>query len=97
MDKILKFIADKTQGECFTSFKYHYGNVASLAIKYEDRVSNYIHFGYFVTDPIFRYPVEARILYKVKSLVLVTSHSFLCLISSDVLAAQAVVACWGEK
>ena len=27
MGQILKFIADETQGECFTSFKYYYNNV----------------------------------------------------------------------
>lgn len=41
MDKILKFIANETQGECFTSFKYCYDNVASPAIEYEDRESNH--------------------------------------------------------
>lgn len=29
MGKILHFIAKETQGECFTSFKYCYDNVAA--------------------------------------------------------------------
>ena len=36
MYKIFKFIADVTQGECFTSFKYYDDNVVSPAIEYED-------------------------------------------------------------
>jgi len=36
MDKMLKFIADETQGECFTSFKYCYNNIAAPTIEYED-------------------------------------------------------------
>lgn len=40
MNKIFKFIASETQGECFTSFKYCYDNVTSPAIEYEDRESN---------------------------------------------------------
>lgn len=50
MDKILKFIANETQGECFTSFKYCYDNVASPAIEYEDRESNYINLKEYAED-----------------------------------------------
>lgn len=50
MDKILKFIANETQGECFTSFKYCYDNVASPAVEYEDRESNYINLKEYAED-----------------------------------------------
>ena len=41
MGKILQYIAQETQGECFTSFKYCYDNMATPHIEYEAGESSY--------------------------------------------------------
>lgn len=50
MGKILKFIAEETLGECFTSFKYCYDNVATPAIEYEGRENAYINLKEYAED-----------------------------------------------
>lgn len=43
MGRILKLIADETQGELFTSFKYCYDTVPTPTIEYEAGENNYIY------------------------------------------------------
>ena len=50
MDKILHFIAKETQGECFTSFKYCYDNVAAPTIEYDNGESGYINLKEYAED-----------------------------------------------
>lgn len=50
MSKILNFIAEETQGECFTSYKYCYDNVVSPSINYEDRADNYVNLKEYAED-----------------------------------------------
>ena len=40
MGRILKFIEEATEGECFTSFKYSYDNDKVPGIEYETQASN---------------------------------------------------------
>ena len=50
MSKILHFIAKETQGECFTSFKYCYDNVAAPTIEYDNGESSYINLKEYAED-----------------------------------------------
>lgn len=50
MGKILHFIAKETQGECFTSFKYCYDNVAAPTIEYDNGESSYINLKEYAED-----------------------------------------------
>ena len=50
MGKILHFIAKETQGECFTSFKYCYDNVAAPTIEYDNGESSYINLKGYAED-----------------------------------------------
>lgn len=50
MGKILHFIAKETQGECFTSFKYCYDNVAAPTIEYDNGESSYINLKKYAED-----------------------------------------------
>lgn len=40
MGKILDYIANETHGECFTSFRYCYDNIANPSIEYEEKDTN---------------------------------------------------------
>lgn len=61
MGKILKFIADETQGECFTSFKYCYDNVATPTIEYEDGEKDYINLKEYAEDEHNPRPRDMRV------------------------------------
>ncbi len=50
MGKILHFIAKETQGECFTSFKYCYDNVAAPTIEYDNGESSHINLKEYAED-----------------------------------------------
>lgn len=50
MGKILKFIANETQGECFTSFKYCYDSISAPTIEYEDGEKGYINLKEYAED-----------------------------------------------
>lgn len=50
MGKILHYIAKETQGECFTSFKYCYDNVAAPTIEYDNGESSYINLKEYAED-----------------------------------------------
>lgn len=50
MSKILHFIAKETQGECFTSFKYCYDNMAAPTIEYDNGESGYINLKEYAED-----------------------------------------------
>lgn len=50
MGKILHFIAKETQGECFTSFKYCYDNMAAPTIEYDNGESSYINLKEYAED-----------------------------------------------
>ena len=43
MGKILKFIEEATEGECFTSFKYSYDDDKVPGIEYETQEETYIN------------------------------------------------------
>ena len=43
MGRILKFIEEATEGECFTSFKYSYDNDKVPGIEYETQEETYIN------------------------------------------------------
>lgn len=48
--KILKLIAQETQGECFASYKYCYDTVATPAIEYESDDKNFINLKEYAED-----------------------------------------------
>ena len=50
MNKILHFIAQETQGECFASFKYCYDSMATPTIEYENEESSYINLKEYAED-----------------------------------------------
>lgn len=50
MGKILDYIAKETQGECFTSFKYCYDNVATPHIEYDTSENSYINLKEYAED-----------------------------------------------
>ena len=60
MSKILHFIAKETQGECFTSFKYCYDNVATPTIEYGNGESSYINLKEYAEDEHNPKPREMR-------------------------------------
>jgi len=60
MGKILKFIADETQGELFTSFKYCYDNVPTPTIEYEVGENNYINLKEYAEDEHNPQPRDLR-------------------------------------
>ena len=41
MGKLLEYIAEETQGACFTSFKYCYDTINAPAIKYGEAENEY--------------------------------------------------------
>lgn len=41
MGKLLKYIAEETQGACFTSFKYCYDTINAPTIKYGEAENEY--------------------------------------------------------
>lgn len=43
MGKLLKYIAEETQGACFTSFKYCYDTITAPAIEYGEAEKEYIN------------------------------------------------------
>lgn len=48
--KIVRFIADETQGECFTSFKYCYDENNTPSINYNDQEKEYINLKDYAED-----------------------------------------------
>lgn len=50
MGKVLTFIAEATQGECFTSFKYCYDNITAPTIEYENGEKDYINLKEYAED-----------------------------------------------
>lgn len=50
MTKILKYIAQETQGECFKSFKYCYDTIATPSIEYESGEKNFINLKEYAED-----------------------------------------------
>ncbi len=60
MEKLLKYIAEETQGECFTSFKYCYDNVAAPTIEYDNGESSYINLKEYAEDEHSPKPRDMR-------------------------------------
>ena len=48
--KVVRFIADETQGECFTSFKYCYDENNTPSINYNDQEKEYINLKDYAED-----------------------------------------------
>lgn len=48
--KIVQYIAEETQGECFTSFKYCYDNDSNPTIDYDDNEKGYINLKEYAED-----------------------------------------------
>ena len=50
MGKLLKYIAEETQGACFTSFKYCYDTIIAPAIEYGEAEKEYINLKEYAED-----------------------------------------------
>lgn len=50
MGKLLKYIAEETQGACFTSFKYCYDTINAPAIKYGEAENEYTNLKEYAED-----------------------------------------------
>lgn len=50
MGKVLDYIAQETQGECFTSFKYCYDNITAPTIEYEESEKHYLNLKDYAED-----------------------------------------------
>ena len=50
MGKLLKYIAEETQGTCFTSFKYCYDTITTPAIEYGEAEMGYINLKEYAED-----------------------------------------------
>lgn len=58
--KIVQFIADETQGECFTSFKYCYDDNNAPSISYNDEEKEYINLKDYAEDVHDPHPRDMR-------------------------------------
>lgn len=50
MGKLLEYIAEETQGACFTSFKYCYDTIATPTIEYGGTEKEYINLKEYAED-----------------------------------------------